>query len=177
MGGSQSQQRIYNQTIGEKKDGESHIMRHPDYIKELVYQPLPTVTNLQELVLHGYSLDNNKEFLGTKNPTTNQYEYITYKTVIEESKELASALHNLKLLKEVHNYKNYNLKLVGMYAKNRPEWTIADIGNALYGYTMVPLYDSLGPESISYVLGHSEITTCYCTTPSIVTLSKTKDLH
>lgn len=42
---------------------------------------------------------------------------------------------------------------------------------------MVPLYDSLGPDSISYVLAHSGISTCYCSTPSITTLSKTKELH
>ncbi|KAL4434742.1 hypothetical protein ABPG74_017162 [Tetrahymena malaccensis] len=176
MGANQST-RIYNVPIDEKKQGSSQIMRHPDFVKELGNTPFPNIKNIQDLILHGYSLDKNKEFLGTLNQKTNQYEYITYDTVMTQAKSIASALQNLSLLKEVKDYKNYELKLVGIYAKNRAEWIVSDIANALYGYTMVPLYDSLGPESISYVLGHSGITTCYCSTPSIQTLSKTKDLH
>jgi len=51
------------------------------------------------------------------------------------------------------------------------------MANALYGYTMIPFYDTLGPESISYILEHTKITSCYCSAESILTLSKTKDLH
>ena len=51
-----------------------------------------------------------------------------------------------------------------------------DLANTLYNFVMVPLYDSLGPESISYVINHSEITTCFCDKNSIITLLKTKDL-
>lgn len=85
---------------------------------------------------------------------------------------MGSALENLGLLREVNS-----LKLVGMYAKNRAEWTICDIANALYGYTMIPFYDTLGPDSVSFVLAHSEIVTCFCSASAIETLSKTKELH
>lgn len=54
------------------------------------------------------------------------------------------------------------MKLVGVHASNREEWVILDIANILFGNTMVPLYDSLGPDTIEYVLNHSEITTCFC---------------
>lgn len=36
------------------------------------------------------------------------------------------------------------MKLIGVFGKNRREWMILDIANILYGYTMVPFYDTLG---------------------------------
>jgi len=42
--------------------------------------------------------------------------------------------------------------LIGVFAKNRREWMILDWANIIYGYTMVPFYDTLGPESIPFIL-------------------------
>lgn len=58
-------------------------MRHPTHTKELIYQPLPGIDNIQDLILHGYNLNKTKEFLGTKNAETNQYEYVTYDHVMQ----------------------------------------------------------------------------------------------
>jgi long-chain acyl-CoA synthetase len=41
---------------------------------------------------------------------------------------------------------------------------------------MIPLYDTLGPDSISYVINHSSISTCCCCNVSLKTLLKTQDL-
>lgn len=62
----------------------------------------------------------------------------------------------------VKEYKAYELKMTGIFAKNREEWMILDISNALYGRTMVPLYDTLGLETISYVIEHANLTNCFC---------------
>lgn len=52
---------------------------------------------------------------------------------------------------------------MGIYAKNRTEWLEIDIGCAyLYGMTIVPLYDTLGPESISYCLKNSGMSVIFC---------------
>ncbi|EAS07571.1 AMP-binding enzyme family protein (macronuclear) [Tetrahymena thermophila SB210] len=176
MGANQSS-RIYNVPIDEKKDGYSQIMRHPKYIDKLEYKPIPEIDNVQDLVLHGYSNSKEMNFFGKKNPVSNEFEYMTYDQVIEQAKQLGSAVKNLQFLKESSEQSNQKMELIGIYSKNRIEWGIADIANSLYGYTMVPLYDSLGPDSISYVLANSEITTCYCSAASVLTLSKTKDLH
>lgn len=44
------------------------------------------------------------------------------------------------------------MKMVGVFSKNREEWMLLEYANFLYGNTMIPLYDTLGPESIPYVL-------------------------
>jgi long-chain acyl-CoA synthetase len=65
----------------------------------------------------------------------------------------------LNLAAETSEYKNFKLKLIGVFAKNRREWLILDIANIMYDYTMVPFYDTLGnsicylgPESIPFIL-------------------------
>lgn len=46
------------------------------------------------------------------------------------------------------DYKEYALKFVGIFCPNREEWCILDMCNAIYGNTMVPLYDSHGPDNV-----------------------------
>ena len=41
---------------------------------------------------------------------------------------------------------------MGVFSKNREEWMLLEYANILFGNTMVPLYDTLGPDSIPYVL-------------------------
>jgi len=52
--------------------------------------------------------------------------------------------------------------MIGIHAKNREEWVTLDMANSLYGNSMVPLYDTLGPDTIGYVIKHSGISTCFC---------------
>ena len=69
----------------------------------------------------------------------------------------------------------FDMKLIGIFAKNRYEWMVADIACCLYGLTLVPLYDTLGVENLSYCLNNSGITTCFCTAETVNTLLKLKD--
>ena len=60
---------------------------------------------------------------------------------------------NLNFVPKVQEYKQFKLKLVGVFSKNREEWLLLEYANVLQGNTMVPLYDTLGLESIPYILG------------------------
>lgn len=46
----------------------------------------------------------------------------------------------------------------------------------LYGFTTVPLYDTLDPDSIAYVLNHSGVRCVFGSSESCKTLADTKDL-
>lgn len=67
------------------------------------------------------------------------------------------------------------MKLVGIFSKNRTEWLLTEYGNFLYDFTMVPLYDTLGPDSIDYVLNQTELTTIVASAEAITTLLKCKN--
>ncbi len=43
--------------------------------------------------------------------------------------------------------------MVGIFSKNREEWAITDVANCLYGFTIIPLYDTLGiKNNISFMI-------------------------
>lgn len=43
-------------------------------------------------------------------------------------------------------------RFLSLYAKNREEWVITDLGCILSAISVVTLYDTLGKESIDYIL-------------------------
>ena len=45
-----------------------------------------------------------------------------------------------------------DFKFMGIYAKNREEWVIADIGNMKNSVTTVAFYDTLGPAAVEFVI-------------------------
>jgi long-chain acyl-CoA synthetase len=73
---------------------------------------------------------------------------ITYREVHEQALAIGSAILNRNLAPELAEYKQYRLRIVGVFAKNRPEWLILDVANALFNFVMSPLYDSLGQEAV-----------------------------
>jgi long-chain acyl-CoA synthetase len=51
-----------------------------------------------------------------------------------------------------------------------------DIAAMLYGLTVVPLYDTLGPESITHCLNNSGCYNMFASSNSVDVLLKTEDL-
>jgi long-chain acyl-CoA synthetase len=66
--------------------------------------------------------------------------------------------------------------MIGIFSKNRWEWSIVDIACCLYKLTTIPIYDTLGDENITYVFKHTELTTCFVTEGALNSLTKCKDL-
>ncbi|XP_058875748.1 long-chain-fatty-acid--CoA ligase 1-like [Acipenser ruthenus] len=56
-------------------------------------------------------------------------------------------------------------QFIGIFAQNRPEWTIAELACYTYSMVSVPLYDTLGAEAIAYIIEKAEISTVICDTP------------
>jgi long-chain acyl-CoA synthetase len=52
-------------------------------------------------------------------------------------------------------------------SENRPEWTIVDFANLCLGGVTVPIYPTLVPSQIAYIIDDSEATTVVCSTPEL----------
>lgn len=50
-------------------------------------------------------------------------------------------------------------KFIALFAKNREEWVITDLGAQMTNITVVTLYDTLGKDSIDYILNVCKIRT------------------
>lgn len=48
---------------------------------------------------------------------------------------------------------------MGFLSKNREEWAIADLACMRSSVTIVPFFDSLGPDAIAYVINQTELAT------------------
>jgi long-chain acyl-CoA synthetase len=69
-----------------------------------------------------------------------------------------------------------NLNFIGIFAKNRLDWSVVDLAGILYKIVTVPIYDTLGDENISYVLRHVAMKTIFVDNTSLKSLKKTQDL-
>ena len=90
--------------------------------------------------------------LGTiKSGEKSTIEYIAYDQFFKQTHAIGSALINKQLYNtDIQSKFNF----VGIFSKNRKEWSIVDIACCLFKLTTVPIYDTLGDENITYVLKH-----------------------
>jgi long-subunit acyl-CoA synthetase (AMP-forming) len=63
---------------------------------------------------------------------------------------------------------------LGIIAKNREEWAIADLACLRSSITIVPFYESLGADVIAFVLNQTELKAICCETKAIDTITKLK---
>ncbi|GJS53941.1 long chain acyl-CoA synthetase 6, peroxisomal-like protein [Tanacetum coccineum] len=64
---------------------------------------------------------------------------------------------------------------VGLYFINRPEWMVLDHACSAYSYVSVPLYDTLGPDVVKYIINHADIQAVFCV-PTTLNISSVEDL-
>lgn len=57
------------------------------------------------------------------------------------------------------NIDGNDFKFIGLYAKNREEWCQTDIAAAISGITVVTLYDTLGKQSIEFIVSQTQMET------------------
>lgn len=69
------------------------------------------------------------------------------------------------------------MNFVGIFSKNRVEWSIVDWASILFKVVTVPIYDTLGDENISYVLNHVSMKTVFVDSVALQSLKNTKNLH
>ena len=48
---------------------------------------------------------------------------------------------------------------MGVFSKNRVEWAIVDLACMRSSVTIIPFFDSLGPQSLNYVINQTGVTT------------------
>ena len=143
--------------------GESQIYRHHSVVDKELFVSAPGITNLQELYDYVFAKYKDNEMLGMRGysksfqqvmserkgdeeivhpPLNNYFTFITTKDVEMKVKHLGSGITNLKLAPEIHEFEDWKVKFVGIYAKNSIEWFLIDIACAYFGFSVVPIYDT-----------------------------------
>jgi len=145
---------------GEKKAGESRYLRNA-----LLRDDEPLIdnfrgyTNLKDIFEANVKNYPSKKFLGTRARiageggayTFGEYQWKTYGDVNDNARAIASYLYKHDLAPTVTNEEG-TFRFIALYSKNREEWVCTDFGCLISGITTVTLYDTLGQESIDYIL-------------------------
>lgn len=131
---------VYAVPITEKKDGETPIYRNANHKDSLLDVP----ENIHCLGEYW------NEILGKFNENK-ALEEQTYAEVDKKARSVGSWM-----TENEH-------KIVFLYAKNCPAWTITDVACWLYGQANVPLYDTLGQEAFAHIIDHTQGTCIFLT--------------
>uniref|UniRef100_A0A667ZCT9 Arachidonate--CoA ligase n=1 Tax=Myripristis murdjan TaxID=586833 RepID=A0A667ZCT9_9TELE len=117
---------------------------------------------MYEFFLRGVRVSNNGPCLGSRKPKQ-PYEWMTYREVLDRAENLGSAFLHRGHSKTADPH-------IGIFAQNRPEWTICELACYTYSLVSVPLYDTLGTEAISYIVDKATISTILCDVADKVSL-------
>lgn len=108
----------------------------------------------------------DKPFLGHRpigpDGTAGPYVWKTFKEVGAQAEAIGSGLTFLGLCPPTGDKELLGRGVLGFYSKNRPEWVVAEQGCFSQAIIPVPAYDTLGADSIAYVVNQTEMTTMLC---------------
>ncbi|NWZ14151.1 ACSL1 ligase, partial [Agelaius phoeniceus] len=115
------------------------------------------VRTVYDIFQRGLQVSNNGPCLGFRKPNQ-PYEWISYKEVSDRAEYVGSALLH-------RGFKPSHVQYIGIFSQNRPEWVI--IEQACYAFSMVvvPLYDTLGAEAITYIVNKADLSLVFCDKP------------
>lgn len=112
---------------------------------------------LYETFQRGRYVSENGPCLGYRKPKQ-PYQWLSYQQVLDRAEYLGSGL--------IHKgCKPSSEQFIGIFAQNRPEWIISEYACYTYSMVAVPLYDTLGPEAIVYIVNKADISSVICDKP------------
>ncbi|XP_063469067.1 long-chain-fatty-acid--CoA ligase 6 isoform X11 [Symphalangus syndactylus] len=106
---------------------------------------------MYQVFRRGLSISGDGPCLGFRKPKQ-PYQWLSYQEVADRAEFLGSGLLQ-------HNCKACTDQFIGVFAQNRPEWIIAELACYTYSMVVVPLYDTLGPGAIRYIINTADIST------------------
>ena len=93
----------------------------------------------------------------------------TWDQVDKIARNLAQGIRVLNLMPEIENEEGI-WKFMGIYSKNREEWIITELASVSQAGTTVAFYDTLGPQSVEFVINQTKLTTIACAGQYLKTL-------
>lgn len=111
-------------------------------------------TTMYEVFQRGLKVSGNGPCLGYRK-LGRPYQWLKYKQVSDRAEHLGSGLLHKGLKPNSDTF-------IGIFAQNRPEWIISELACYTYSMVVVPLYDTLGPEALVFIIDRAEISTVIC---------------
>ncbi|KAF7203979.1 long-chain-fatty-acid--CoA ligase 5 [Nothobranchius furzeri] len=143
---------LKRQSLG-VKDGarKSAILENNNNLMSYYHDDAKT---LYEVFQRGLNVSGNGPCLGYRKKGQ-PYQWLKYKQVSDRAEFLGSGLLHKGLKPNTDSF-------VGIFAQNRPEWIIGELACYTYSMVAVPLYDTLGPEALVFIIDRADISIVLC---------------
>lgn len=132
------------------------------------------VRTLYEAFRRGASINPLGPCLGFRATSTNgfptPYIYSSYTEVLARVNALAAGFDTLDLLEPNED----GLKVIALYLKNCMEWTITEHATFSIGGITVPMYDTLGPDTVRFIFSETGSKTVVCSRAEIKAVCEAK---
>ncbi|THG01588.1 hypothetical protein TEA_029768 [Camellia sinensis var. sinensis] len=157
----------YSVVLPEKlQTGKWNVYRSAHSPLKLVdrYPNHPEIGTLHDNFVHAVETFQDYKYLGTRiriDGTVGEYKWMTYGEVGTARLAVGSGLRSHGLSKGAR---------IGLYFINKPEWLIVDHACSAYSYISVPLYDTLGPDAVKYIVNHADIQAIFCVPETLTSL-------
>ncbi|CAN1356644.1 Long chain acyl-CoA synthetase 7, peroxisomal [Linum perenne] len=157
----------YSVSLPEKlKTGKWNVYRSVRSPLKIVtrFPEHPEIETLHDNFVHAVENFRDYKYLGTRirqDGKVGDYMWMTYGEAATAREAIGSGLRYHGLDKGA---------CVGIYFINRPEWLVVDHACAAYSYVSVPLYDTLGPDAVKFVVNHADVQAIFCTPETLNTL-------
>lgn len=157
-----------------KEESHSPIFRNKSFIKTngLLNTPSPNIKTLFHLFEKNVQSFSNNNFLGKRVSQNGPYEFKTYKQVQKLRNQLGSGIIHLMNRSQLKFDGIRNDFILSIYAPNRYEWSLLDYACQAFSITSTALYDTLGIESINYILQITKTPILFTTSEKIFEILK-----
>ncbi|KAI8341217.1 hypothetical protein BC941DRAFT_510427 [Chlamydoabsidia padenii] len=152
----------------EKKTGETAVMRHFKFSDKLLDHP-DDIYTLWDLYLAGNKIGGDNPFLGVRrieNGEAKEYVWQTHNQVLHRVENFGKGMVKLGLGRQ---------EALGIYAINRPEWTMAEQACYRQAFIIVAMYDTLGAEAIEYIVNQTDMEYIVATADKLKNITQLKD--
>ena len=76
---------------------------------------------------------------------------------------IGSGLMSMNIIQEVSEWRDYKLKIVGIYSHSSQYFLMIDLTAIIYGLTTVPIYDTLGEEATEFIFEQTKMNVLFLT--------------
>uniref|UniRef100_A0A915IBE6 long-chain-fatty-acid--CoA ligase n=1 Tax=Romanomermis culicivorax TaxID=13658 RepID=A0A915IBE6_ROMCU len=128
------------------KNADDFVTKYDDY---------PEVETLLDNLSLGQKLSRNGPCLGARLGPNREYVWISYEDLLERARNFGSGLMSLGLEAGQNSF-------IGIYSQNRIEWDISMFASMFHSVIIVPLYDTLGSEAVSFIVNQADIQLIIC---------------
>lgn len=103
-----------------------------------------------------------------ENGEAGDYKWYTYNEFWEMVQDFASGLLHLDLVPETDGVgssiwrSHFQYKILGVYGKNSIDWVLAEQSCNAYNFSICPVYDTLGADSVEFILQQTGMKACVC---------------